>query len=99
MDTAVYYLGLFLFLYILFFGCFYVLVGIVNLKTLRTFEKIFKKFQNKKFEWLSPFLVIIKERIDFKHRKTFESLNIYEIYESAQNIAGDTSSEDGAEEV
>lgn len=99
MNVAIYYIGLFLFLYVIFFGCFYFFTGLTNLKTLRTFEKIFKRLQNEKFQWLSPFLIIIKEKIDARHRKTFESLNIYEIYESAQNLAGDTSSEDEAEEA
>jgi acyl-CoA synthetase (AMP-forming)/AMP-acid ligase II len=79
---------------VLCFICLYVYISLSNLQTLRRLEKICNKCQIKNTQCLHYLLRVIQKRIHAIHRKTFTYLNIQEIYESAKNLAGDTSSED-----
>lgn len=71
--------------------CLYKFIKLTNITQTR---EIYNKCQIKNTQCLHYLLRVIQKRIHAIHRKTFTYLNIQEIYESAKNLAGDTSSED-----
>lgn len=88
----------FFYIYFVCLVVFFLAVHLISkLITLNRIMKTLKTLQSKHFPWLIPFTYLTRKQMNMVSKRTFRDLNIQQIYESAQNLAGDTSSEDEGE--
>lgn len=98
MQDIVQILGRFFLIYFVCLLIFFLAVQLISkLIILNRLMKTFKMLQSKHVPWLRPFTYFTRIQMNRVSNRTFHDLKIQQIYESAQNLAGDTSSEDKGE--